>query len=109
MKITNLNRHYLSGLIEMAINNYTENCSSLPDTSNLHYKFEFPVTAGGKAMVKIIFHWLSNAEYVCVDRDTDSWELKGLSGKDDFVICCGEKINELQKEVEKILERITNG
>jgi len=115
MKLNNLNEQYLTGLVDMAISNYAENCNSIPAELNLSYSFEFGNYNTGANMLpstpnsaKITFHWIEDGEWVTVDSDTDSREYKGSNGFDHFTILAGERVVKLQLYVEELLDRITN-
>lgn len=109
MKITSLHQQYLSGMIDMAISDYEENCNKLPEFCNLSYGFEYGLIGGDlrKDAVKITFNWLAGAEHVCVDRDTDSWELKGSNCSDSETIIFGDNVSKLQSWIQYVLEDVT--
>lgn len=108
MKITNLHQQYLQGLVDMAISNYAEHVSALPEFCNMSYGFEYGLIGGDitKDSVKITFDWLANSKFICVDKDTDSYEMHGTNCSESIEIIIGDNMSKLQSQIEFILDGI---
>lgn len=107
MKITNLHQQYLQGLVDMAISDYTEHVSKLPEFCGMSYGFEFGLTGGEKDSVKITFDWMADTEQVCIDKEANSYEIQGTNCSESILISAGDKISKLQAGIQYILQEIT--
>lgn len=109
MKITNLNQQYLQGLVDMAISDYTEHVSKLPEFCGMSYGIEYGITGGDKEKdsVKITFDWLADPKLICVDKDTDSYETRGTNCSESIEIVIGDNTSKLQAGIQYILQEIT--
>lgn len=68
---------------------------------------QFSGIRADKEIAKITFSWIPESRQVLVDAETDSYETRGESVEDSFIILAGETIFRIQSYIERILDEIT--
>lgn len=112
MKIKNLNQDYLSGMVDSFIADYDYHVKPISEEKCLSYSIEFGMNYGiGKEYpfrsAKIIFNWILESRQVCIDEETNSYEDRGETVEDSFIITINGEITNLQECTKKILDKVT--